>query len=325
MVVATGLETRFDMVEGLPEALQKQDSGVCSIYKFDLAQKTYLELQKFKGGTAVFTFPNTPIKCPGAPQKICYLADEIFRQNNVRDKTQIKFYNTLGVIFEVPKYAKALMEVVDKCGIELSMRDNLIKVDIAQKEATFQVVDSNRKPTDEFKKVKYDLLHVGPPCTPIKSLREAKDENFTDPVGWVKVDEKTMRSPNYGNIFAIGDCVSTMNKKTAAAVAHQLRILSPNLTALLQNKPLPETQYDGYASCPLVVNSKQVILAEFNYKGPIETLPLNQARPSWINYWITRYFMVWLYWKVHVRGYWQVGFGFMVHLNETLSGPQEDA
>jgi sulfide:quinone oxidoreductase len=128
-----------------------------------------------------------------------------------------------------------------------------------------------------------------------------------------------MSSPNYGNIFAIGDCVSTMNKKTAAAVAHQLRILSPNLSALLQNKPLPETQYDGYASCPLVVNSKQVILAEFNYKGPIETLPLNQARPSWINYWITRYFMVWLYWKVHVRGYWQVGWIYG-SFNETLSG-----
>lgn len=80
LVVATGLEVRFDMVEGLVDALKDENSGVCSIYKFDLSQKTYLELQKFKGGTAVFTFPNTPIKCPGAPQKICYLADEIFRQ-----------------------------------------------------------------------------------------------------------------------------------------------------------------------------------------------------------------------------------------------------
>lgn len=157
MVVATGLDLRYDLVEGLPEALKEENNGVCSIYKFDLAQKTYLELQRFSGGTAVFTFPNTPIKCPGAPQKICYLADEIFRKNGIRDKTKIIFNNTLGVIFEVEKYANALMDVVRQRNIEFNSRDNLIKVDTTNKIATFQVVDSNRKPTDQTKKIKVSV------------------------------------------------------------------------------------------------------------------------------------------------------------------------
>lgn len=69
-------------------------------------------------------------------------------------------------------------------------------------------------------------------------------------------------------------------------------------------KPLPPEEYVGYASCPLVVDSKHVILAEFNFEGPIETLPINQARPSFLYYWITRYYLPWLYWAVHLKGFW---------------------
>ena len=34
----------------------------------------------FQNGNAIFTFPNTPIKCAGAPQKIMYLAEDYFRR-----------------------------------------------------------------------------------------------------------------------------------------------------------------------------------------------------------------------------------------------------
>lgn len=78
LVIATGLQLRFDKIEGLSDALDTP--GVCSIYDYQLAQKTRDEIQKFKGGNAIFTFPNTPIKCAGAPQKIMYLAEETFRK-----------------------------------------------------------------------------------------------------------------------------------------------------------------------------------------------------------------------------------------------------
>ncbi|KAI6184323.1 Sulfide:quinone oxidoreductase, mitochondrial [Aphelenchoides bicaudatus] len=303
LVVSTGLDLRFDLVEGLTDALNEENNGVCSIYRFDLAQKTYLELQRFQGGTAVFTYPNTPIKCPGAPQKIAYLADEIFRQNNVRDKTKIIFNNTLGVIFPVPKYADELMKVINSRGIELNTRDNLIKVDTKNRVATFQVIDSNQKPTDKLKEIKYDLLHVGPPCSGVESLRNAfkNGDNFTDSNGWVTVEEKTLQSKIYKNVFAFGDRAGTTNKKTAAAVADQLRVLTPNLKAVMEGKPLPNDEYAGYASCP---TCHRFETSEFNHEGPIETMPLNQARPSFLNYWVTRYFVVWLYWNVHVKGFW---------------------
>lgn len=74
----------FFQVDGLIEAL-KADPTVCTNYLRDYVEKTYPALQNFKGGNAIFTFPNTPVKCAGAPQKIMYLADDYFRK--VRDKT----------------------------------------------------------------------------------------------------------------------------------------------------------------------------------------------------------------------------------------------
>ena len=56
---------------------------VCSNYWRESVEKTYPALQAFKGGNAIFTFPNTPVKCAGAPQKIMYLADEFWRKVNL--------------------------------------------------------------------------------------------------------------------------------------------------------------------------------------------------------------------------------------------------
>ena len=44
------------------------------------APKTFQNVQRFRGGHALFTFPTMPIKCPGAPQKIMYLADDYWRK-----------------------------------------------------------------------------------------------------------------------------------------------------------------------------------------------------------------------------------------------------
>jgi hypothetical protein len=48
---------------------------------------------------------------------------------------------------------------------------------------------------------------------------------------------------------------------------------------MMENKK-PEAKYDGYASCPLVVDRRHTILAEFNPQGPLETFPFDQAKPT---------------------------------------------
>ncbi|TMS35560.1 hypothetical protein L596_002938 [Steinernema carpocapsae] len=301
LVIATGLQLRYDMIKGLPEALDTP--GVCSIYHPTYAQKTFKELQQFKGGNAIFTFPNTPIKCAGAPQKICYIAEDYFRLHGNREKANIIYNTTLGTVFGVPKYAKALMEVVNSRNIQLNTRHNLVEVKPDDRVAVFQLLDNEGKPTDQFKNFEYSLLHVGPPCSPIEPLREASSTGLTDVNGWVNVDPLSLRSVAYENVFGIGDCLNTPNAKTAAAVSSQFKAVRKNLRSAMDGKG-SVAQYDGYASCPLVVDSKHAILAEFNGAGPLETLPIDQGKPLRLSYYMKRYLMPFLYWNFLVKGLW---------------------
>ena len=65
-------------MKGLAECVGKD--GVSSNYSANTVRMTWKFLEDFKGGEALFTFPNTPIKCAGAPQKIMYLADDLWRK-----------------------------------------------------------------------------------------------------------------------------------------------------------------------------------------------------------------------------------------------------
>ena len=76
LVVAAGIQTNWNAIPGLKESLEKDKSGIVSIYDYEHCEKTWESFENFKGGRALFTVPNTPIKCAGAPQKIMWLFEE---------------------------------------------------------------------------------------------------------------------------------------------------------------------------------------------------------------------------------------------------------
>lgn len=59
------------------------------------------------------------------------------------------------------------------------------------------------------------MLHVTPPMSTPSALRECRD--LTNEAGFVDVDKLTLQSTKFANVFAIGDCSSSPNSKTAAA------------------------------------------------------------------------------------------------------------
>jgi len=138
LVVAMGLELRYDKIKGLPEAFDTP--GVGSNYSVKYVEKTKKAIDEFKGGNAIFTFPNSPIKCAGAPQKIMYLAEEAFRSKGIQ--ANIQYRSSLAVIFGVKKYADALWEVVKGRGINVHLRQNLVEIKPEAKEAVFENLDT---------------------------------------------------------------------------------------------------------------------------------------------------------------------------------------
>jgi len=164
----------------------------------------------------LFTYPNSPIKCPGAPQKIMYMAEETFRKKGV--EANIHYHVSLPVLFSAKKYADALWEVVKERGINVHLRQHLVEIRPEAKEAVFENLD-----TSELSTVPYDMIHITPPMGTPTALNSNKE--LTDAAGFLSVDRETLQHTKYPNIFGIGDCTSVPVARTAAAVAAQLGIM----------------------------------------------------------------------------------------------------
>jgi sulfide:quinone oxidoreductase len=153
--------------------------------------------------------------------------------------------------------------------------------------------------------------------------------------GWMDVNKHTLQHTKYPNVFGLGDCTNTPNGKTAAAITSQVKappacvtpilpsfpaLMAPslcvcvvpqapvvvhNLQRAMNNQPL-NGYYHGYGSCPLMVNTFRVILAEFGYDGVImETFPYQMgAVQERIFAFIKREVFPFCYWHFMPRGMW---------------------
>lgn len=292
LVVAAGIQINWHEVKGLEEAVGKE--GVCSNYSYETVASTWESLQNFKGGNAIFTQPNTPIKCGGAPQKIMYLADEYFRKSGVREKSNIIFASASGAIFAVKRYADTLNQVIERKHIETRYKKNLVEINSAEKQAVFQDVESGEKET-----LDYDMIHVTPPMGPPDFIANSP---LADQNGWVDVDPYTLRHKSYGNVFGLGDCSNLPTSKTGAAIRKEAPIMASNLLSLMQNKEVTQ-KYDGYTSCPLVTGYSSLVLAEFDYNNnPMESFPFDQSKERYSMFLMKKNFLPILYWDGMLKG-----------------------
>ncbi|KZC05641.1 Sulfide:quinone oxidoreductase, mitochondrial [Dufourea novaeangliae] len=298
MIVAMGLQLYWEKIPGLTQGLREYTSQVCSIYGSDTVSNVFPKIKKTKEGTAIFTFPTGPVKCPGAPQKIAYIAEEYFRKDNARKNIKVVYNTALPVLFGVKKYADSLWKVCKQRDITVNLRTNLVEIRPSSQEAVFAKLDKSNETFVE----KYSLLHVCPPMGPPDVLKE--HSTLTNEMGFLSVDPKTLRHTKYSNIYGIGDCTSTPNSKTMAAIAAQGKVLYKNICDDLSGKPMTMA-YNGYSSCPLVTGYSKCILAEFDYNlQPLETFPVNQGREYFFAFVLKTYIFPLLYWHLMLRGYW---------------------
>jgi sulfide:quinone oxidoreductase len=292
LVVAPGIQLDWHKIKGLEGNLGK--GGIVSNYRYDLVDTTWAALRSFTGGNAVFTFPSTPVKCAGAPQKIMYLADDWMRKNGIRERSKVIWASASPAIFGVKKYAKALAKVVERKGIETHFRHDLVEVRAASKEAVFKHMDSDKELV-----LKYDLLHVAPPQSAPDFVKRSP---LAGSAGWVDVHKHTLQHVKYPNVFALGDASSLPTSRTGAAIRKQAPVLVENLMALRGGKQLTAS-YDGYASCPLVTGYGKLIMAEFDYDGnPAESFPFDQSQERYSMYALKAYGLPEMYWNGMLRG-----------------------
>jgi sulfide:quinone oxidoreductase len=292
LIVATGLTLAWDRIKGLAEALGS--GGVCSNYSRDFAPYTWEAIQAFKGGNAVFTCAPMPIKCPGAPQKIAYMADDVFKTKRLAAK--VIYATATPGIFGIPAYAAPLREVVRRKGVDARYNHVLTEVRAESREAVFAVKESD---SERQEVIPYDLLHVTPPMAAPAVVSASPLANGA---GFVEVDQFSLQHVRYPNVFSLGDVGGMPNSKTAAAVRGQAPVLTANLLALLDGRPL-DAAYDGYSCCPLITGYGKTIMAEFNYKQePTPSFPLDPTKERWSMWFVKRKILPSLYWNRMLAG-----------------------
>ena len=90
---------------------------------------------------------------------------------------------------------------------------------------------------------------------------------------------------------------------TSLFSAAEVGVLRQNLGAVMAGKEISGI-YDGYTSCPLILNPKECILAEFDFSAPpqpMETLPVNQAKPRFTTAMMKIHMMPQLYWSMMLK------------------------
>jgi len=311
LVVSPGLVYDFSLVEGLKEAFEM--GVVCSNYTDP--EETWNQIKQFKGGTALFTQPTTPIKCGGAPQKIMYLAENHFKKTGVKSSTNIVFATSGGVIFGVKEIAKTLMNVVDRKDINLRFGHQLKKIDPKNKIAWYALGDNqseyNHKDVKVHEKgdligIEFDFMHTAPPSVAPKFIQNSELANDG---GWMKVSHSTMQNPDFHNVFGLGDVAALPTAKTGAAIRKQVPIVIDNIIKLINENSLGKMEYNGYSSCPLVTDYGKMVLAEFDYKNNFtpdpklkQMLIKDSSKEHWRLWMLKKYMLPYLYWNKMMKG-----------------------
>jgi len=300
MVMAAGIQYHYEHIKGL-SIDDIGTNGITSVYLNDLEKGTahgatatwkwfneLKEMAKMKKPKVIYTQPNTPIKCGGAPQKMLYLSADYLRQEGL--SADYQFVASIGKLFSLPAIDKALHEVQDGFDtVTNKFQHHLKAIDVKAKKATFlhayevAEYDADFDTTEMVSKTEtivmdYDFIHVVPPMSPPDAV---KNSTLVGKSGWLEVDKHSLQHKKYKNVFGIGDICGIPMGKTGGSARHHGPILTENLLSVMQGKK-PKASFDGYTVCPIKTEYGKIIMAEFNYDGPAPTLPLAFDKPRWI-------------------------------------------
>jgi len=328
MVIAAGVKLNYGAIKGLEgagEAYSLGDNralvselnakGASSIYSADGAVATWANMQKFiaaaKSGKkvkGVYTHPNTPIKCGGAPKKIMYLTNSRLKEAGARENADLHFYPNGGGMFGIKDYHTAIVKQFEREGFNWSYKHNLVEV--KNGEAIFDnhgkkkgawdadLEEYTMETTHKEVRTNFDFLHITPP---MKAPDEIGKSEIGSNKGWVPVNKETLQHVKFPNVFALGDIAAVPMGKTGGSGRKQYKVVVNNVLSMLESGSIPadNAKYAGYTVCPLITSIGTVMLAEFNWaskklgsgKNAAMTTLLDPTQERYI-WWLLKFYLL---------------------------------
>jgi len=292
IVVATGCRIMPDEIEGMMDGWKK---NIHNFYTPDGAVDLCHKLARFEKGKICLNIAEMPIKCPVAPLEWLFLADWFFMMEGTRHNIEIELVTPLTGAFTKPVAAAALGKICEEKNIKITPNFEIAAVD-----AERGVMESMKG--DE---VEFDLLVAIPPNFGAQVLI---DSDISDPMGYMKTDNYTLKSPDYENMYILGDATNVPTSKAGSVTHFEADVLVENMHRDIEGLA-PRPEFDGHSNCFIVTGYEKAALIDFNYK--VEPLPGKYPFPgigpfalleeSYMNYWGKMMFK-WVYLNLMLKG-----------------------
>ena len=293
LIIATGSHIAPEEVEGMTGPGWRRD--VFDFYSFEGAKALRDHLATWNGGRLVVHITEMPIKCPVAPLEFTFLADAFFTEQGIRDKVDITYVTPLEGAFTKPVASKYLGDMLDTRNVHL------------EPDFMIESIDAEGKKLVSFdeREIPYDLLVTIPLNMGADYIARS---DLGDDLNYVPVDQFTLLSKKYDNIFAVGDA-SDIPASKAGSVAHFAMDLFPaNFMNHIQGLKMTEP-FDGHANCFIETGHGKGLLIDFNYeteplpgKYPLPGVgPFSLLKETEINHWGKVMFR-WMYWNILLPG-----------------------
>jgi len=221
LVVATGVEIRWDRLRGVQGELGT--GGVCSVYGYDLAERTWEMIRSFSSGRAVFTATSSPYKGGTAPRQVLRQAVEVWRDRGVIDQVEVVFATAWSDAYAGGKEVDGRIEIPDARAFHLYTGYDLLEVRPDRAEAVFSIA---KDASQSERVIPFDLLHIVPPMRPPAVVAHSPLAHSAGPLtGFLDVRPDALRHPQYKTVYGVGDVIGVQDVKTrAAAREHAQRV-----------------------------------------------------------------------------------------------------
>jgi sulfide dehydrogenase [flavocytochrome c] flavoprotein chain len=226
LVLAPGIDLRFDALEGYDEAASEKMPHAWKAGEQTLLLRSQLEAMD-DGGVVAIAVPANPSRCPPAPYERASLIAHYLKTKKPRSKVLIldaKDGFTQQRLFETA-WKEFYGDMIER--VSLSQGGRVTSVD--PERGTI---------VTEFGNYTAQVANVIPPQ---KAGRIADIAGVTDKTGWVPIDPITFASKLVPNIHVIGDaCLGGGIPKSASAASAEGKACAAAIVSLIAGKA-PET------------------------------------------------------------------------------------
>lgn len=240
LVVAPGIDFRYDMIEGHGPELAESMPHAWQAGAQTLLLRRQIQAMR-NGGVVVISVPANPYRCPPGPYERAGLIAAYLQREKPRSKVIIldaKNGFPKQALFEAgwQELYPGYVEWVGGEGGKVTAVDPASRV----LRNTFGAVSR-----------KSDVVNLIPPQQ-AGTLAHAAD--LVDASGWCPIQPATFESTRYAGIHVIGDaCIAAPLPKSAYAANNQAKACAAAIVAALAGEPMPE---------PSFINTCYSLLAE---------------------------------------------------------------